>query len=228
MVSFPLRCSSTSSNRGRRLVALLLLTVVACTTNPFTGETQVSKTAAGAAIGAAAGAGIGALAGRDRAKGALIGAGAGALAGGAVGAYMDVQEAKLREQLRGTGVGVTRVGDSLVLNMPGNVTFETNSADIKPSFYDVLNSVGLVLKEYPKTIIEIMGHTDDTGSDAYNQGLSERRAEAVGQYLVAQQIDRRRILTQGFGERFPIAGNDTPEGRQSNRRVELRLVPLTA
>jgi len=216
------------SNRVIAVLVTLLSFVVACTTNPYTGERQVSKTATGAVIGAAGGAAIGALAGRNRAKGALIGAGAGALAGGAVGAYMDIQEAKLRERLRGTGVSVTRVGDDLILNMPGNVTFETDRADIRAGFYEILNSVTLVLKEYDKTIIEVMGHTDSTGSAAYNQGLSERRASSVGRYLIAQGIDSRRVLTQGFGKNFPIASNDTADGRQQNRRVELRLVPLTA
>jgi len=210
------------------LAALLATSLGACTTNPYTGESQISKTAIGAVLGSAAGAGIGALAGRDRAKGALIGAGVGALAGGAVGAYMDVQEAKLRQRLAGTGVSVTRYGNELILNMPGNVTFETNRAELRSSFFDVLNSVGLVLQEYDKTIIEVMGHTDSTGDDAYNQTLSEGRARNVGEYLIAQGIDRRRVLTQGFGESHPVAPNDTPDGRQANRRVELRLVPLTA
>ena len=212
-----------------RLCALgLAAALFGCTTNPYTGESQVSKTAIGAVLGSAAGAGVGALADRNRARGALIGAGVGALAGGAVGAYMDVQEAKLRERLAGTGVSVTRYGNDLVLNMPGNVTFETDRADLKPSFFSVLNSVGLVLEEYDKTIIEVMGHTDSTGSDAYNQTLSEKRAQAVGQYLIAQGVDPRRVISQGFGESHPVASNDTPEGRQANRRVELRLVPLTA
>jgi outer membrane protein OmpA-like peptidoglycan-associated protein len=202
--------------------------LAACTTDPFTGEQQISKTAAGAAIGAATGAAIGALAGRKRAKAALIGAGVGALAGGAVGAYMDVQEAKLRERLRGTGVSVTRVGDDLILNMPGNVTFASDSAEIRSSFFPVLNSVSLVLDEYDKTIVEVLGHTDSTGSDSYNQSLSERRAGSVGAYLVAQGIDSRRVLSQGYGETHPVASNDTPDGRQQNRRVEIRLVPLTA
>jgi len=212
----------------------VLCTLAACTTDPFTGEKQLSKTAAGAMIGTAAGAAggaaIGAIAGggRGAAKGALIGAGVGVLSGGAVGAYMDVQEAKLREQLRGTGVSVTRVGDEVVLNLPGNVTFESNQTAIRPSFYAVLNSVSLVLKEYPKTIIEVTGHTDSTGSDSLNQTLSEQRAASVGSYLTAQGIDQRRVLTQGFGKRSPIADNATVEGRQTNRRVELRLAPLTA
>ncbi len=208
------------------LAALALLT--ACTTDPYTGQPQLSRTAIGAALGAAGGAGIGALAGRDRAKGALIGAGVGALAGGAVGAYMDVQEAKLRQRLAGTGVGVLRVGDELVLRMPGNVTFESNRVEVRSSFFEVLSSVGLVLKEYNKTLVEVSGHTDSTGSDVYNQTLSEKRARIVGDYLVAQGVDSRRILSQGLGERHPIANNGSPEGREQNRRVELRLVPLTA
>lgn len=218
----------TRSNRASAALVTSLFVVTACTTNPFTGEQQVSKTAIGAGVGAAGGAAIGALAGRGSAKAVLIGAGVGALAGGAVGVYMDAQEAKLRERLRGTGVSVTRAGDNLILNMPGHVTFETDRAEIRPGFYEILNSVGLVLKEYNKTIIEVMGHTDSTGSDAYNQSLSERRAASVGRYLVGQGIDGRRTLTQGFGERFPIASNETPDGRQQNRRVELRLVPITA
>ena len=222
-----------SGMRGWALLGLLCA-LTACTTDPYTGEKQLSKTAAGAMIGTAAGAAggaaIGAIAGggRGAAKGAMIGAGVGVLSGGAVGAYMDVQEAKLREQLRGTGVSVTRVGNEVVLNMPGNVTFETNQSAIRPNFYPVLNSVSLVLKEYSKTIIEVSGHTDSTGSDALNQTLSEQRATSVGSYLLAQGIDQRRLVTQGFGKRNPVADNATAEGRQANRRVELRLVPLTA
>lgn len=217
-------------NARRGLTFLILLCFAsACTTDPFTGERKLSKTAVGSFLGAATGAGIGALADkRKRARGALIGAGAGALAGGAVGFYMDRQEAKLRERLADTGVSVSRVGDELVLNMPGNITFQTNRADLKPSFYDVLNSVGLVLDEFDKTIIEVTGHTDSTGSAAYNKTLSEQRASSVAAYLAAQGVNRRRIITEGIGETMPVADNATPAGRQQNRRVELRLVPLTA
>jgi outer membrane protein OmpA-like peptidoglycan-associated protein len=140
---------------------------------------------------------------------------------------MDRQEAKLRERLAGTGVSVKRVGDDIYLIMPGNLTFASDRAEIRGDFYGVLNSVVLVLNEFDKTIIEITGHTDSTGSDAYNQQLSENRARSVGAYFTAQQVLPARIVTEGFGERFPIAGNDTPDGRQQNRRVELRLVPLT-
>jgi outer membrane protein OmpA-like peptidoglycan-associated protein len=111
--------------------------------------------------------------------------------------------------------------------MPGNITFQTNSADINANFYSVLNSVVLVLNEYNKTLVDVMGHTDSTGTDAINQPLSERRAASVGQYLISQGIDSRRVATQGFGKTRPIASNDTPEGRSQNRRVELQLVPLT-
>src|SRR5262245_6315862 len=217
----------------RRACAVLGLVsfLAACTTDPFTGESKLSNTAKGAmigtAIGAAGGAAIGALSGRKAAKGALIGAGVGALSGTAVGAYMDVQESKLRQELAGTGRTVTRDGDNRSLNRPGNVTFGTNQSAILPSFYPVLNSVGLVLKEYPKTIIEVMGHTDSTGSDSLNNALSNDRAASVASYLGAQGIDQRRLLSQGFGKRNPIADNSTAEGRQANRRVELRLVPIT-
>lgn len=224
------------SNRVAAFLTIpaLIAFSAACTTDPYTGERQVSRTAIGAGIGTAAGAAggaaIGAIAGggRGAAKGALIGAGVGVLSGAAVGGYMDYQEAKLRKELAGTGVSVTRAGNEIVLNMPGNVTFDTDRAEIRPDFYPVLNSVVKVLKEYDKTIIEVSGFTDSTGSDQYNQTLSQRRADAVGGYLKGQGLIPARVLTEGFGEQRPIASNDTPTGRQENRRVELRLVPLTA
>jgi outer membrane protein OmpA-like peptidoglycan-associated protein len=200
----------------------------ACVTDPYTGEKKVSKTATGAAIGGAAGAAIGAATGGNRGERAAIGAAAGVLAGGAVGAYMDHQESKLREQLQGTGVSVTRAGDDLILNMPGNITFEVNQADIRSDFYDVLNSVVLVVKEFDKTIIETSGYTDSTGSDSYNQTLSERRADSVGGYFKSQGVVAGRVVTKGFGKRYPIASNDTPDGRERNRRVQLKLVPITS
>jgi outer membrane protein OmpA-like peptidoglycan-associated protein len=216
---------TTYSIGGVLLVSLLL---GACqTTNPYTGQQQTTNTAKGAGIGAAAGAVIGALAGGSR-KSALIGAGVGVLAGGAVGNYMDKQEAQLRQQLQGTGVSVTRNGDNLILNMPGNVTFATNQSDVNASFYPVLNSVALVLKQYEKTMIDVVGHTDSTGSMQLNMQLSQARAASVGMYLQNQGILAQRIQTQGVGPQYPIASNDTPEGRAQNRRVELILRPLTA
>ena len=141
--------------------------------------------------------------------------------------YMDKQEDKLREQLRGTGVSVTRNGDNIHLNMPGNITFAHDSANVNSSFYPVLNSVTLVLKEFEKTLIQVAGYTDSTGAAEYNQKLSERRAESVGDYFVAQGITPVRVQTFGMGENDPVASNDTPEGRQQNRRVVLVLVPHT-
>jgi len=204
------------------LISLLLL--FSCVTDPYTGERKMAKTGMGAGIGALAGAGIGALAGGS--KGAMIGAGIGALSGGAVGYYMDRQETKMREQLQGTGVSVTREGDNLILNMPGDITFATDQSDIKPGFYDVLNSVVLVLKEFEKTSIHITGYTDSTGSLEYNITLSEKRAQSVASYLQSQQIHPARIVTQGKGPQNPVASNDTVAGRARNRRVELILVPL--
>ena len=200
------------------------------TTNPYTGEQQTSKAAKGAGIGAAAGAVVGLITGDDskeRKERALIGAGVGALAGGSVGYYMDVQEAKLRQQLQGTGVSVTRMGDNITLNMPGNITFKTDSADLNSSFFSVLDSVSLVLKEYEKTIVEVAGHTDSTGSDQYNQALSERRAQTVATYLGGKGVMQQRMITIGAGEGRPVATNDTADGRQLNRRVELTLTPIT-
>jgi len=209
-------------------VATGLALLAACVTDPYTGEQKISKAATGAVIGGATGAAIGAATGGDRGKRAAIGAAAGVLAGGAVGAYMDHQESKLREQLQGTGVSVTRAGDDLILNMPGNITFKVDRDDIRSGFYDVLNSVVLVVQEFDKTVIEISGYTDSTGADSYNQELSERRAGSVGSYFKAQGVVPGRVVTKGFGERYPVADNDSAAGRERNRRVELRLMPITS
>ncbi|MEQ1803172.1 MAG: OmpA family protein [Gammaproteobacteria bacterium] len=216
-----------------RPVALALgatVLVAGCMTyDPYTGEKEVSKTTSGAAIGAAAGAAIGLITGdssSERKRRAIQLGVAGGLAGGAVGNYMDRQEAKLRAQLQGTGVSVTRSGDNIILNMPGNVTFQTNSADINAGFYQVLNSVALVLKEFDKTVVDVAGHADSTGDDAMNMDLSQRRATSVSSYLGAQGVSAQRLITVGYGESRPIASNDTAEGRQQNRRVEITLQPV--
>jgi outer membrane protein OmpA-like peptidoglycan-associated protein len=205
--------------------------LTACTSNPFTGEQQVSKTAigagTGAALGAAAGAILGATTSLSTRKAALIGAGLGALAGGGVGVYMDNQESKLRERLRNTGVSVTRVGDSIVLNMPSNITFDSNHAEIKPQFYDTLNSVTEVFQEYKQTLIDVVGHTDSDGADDFNYDLSRRRAAAVAQYMSSQNLDPNRFSVEGHGERDPIASNATASGKAQNRRVEITILPLT-
>jgi outer membrane protein OmpA-like peptidoglycan-associated protein len=215
-------------NRKIIAVAAAAALLGACTTDPFTGQQQVSKTAAGAGIGALAGAGVGLLAGGDDRRNALIGAGIGALAGGGIGLYMDRQEAKLRAQLQGTGVSVTRVGDQIILNMPSNITFPTDEDQVLAGFYPTLSSVALVLKEYNQTLVDVYGHTDDTGSDTYNQGLSQRRAMSVANFLSGQGVDGRRFVVTGFGETRPIASNANAAGKAQNRRVEIQLTPLRA
>jgi outer membrane protein OmpA-like peptidoglycan-associated protein len=204
----------------------------ACTTlDPYTREEQTSHAQKQAIYGAAAGAVAGLITGdssMERKKRALVGAGIGALAGAGVGAYMDRQEAELRKELERTGVSVHRNGDQITLNMPGNITFATDSADLNAGFFDVLNSVGKVVNEFGQTVIEVAGHTDSTGSTDYNQQLSEKRANAVAAYLKTRSVRADRIITVGAGETHPVATNDTPAGRQQNRRVELTLVPLTA
>ncbi len=205
--------------------------LTACTTNPYTGEQQVSKgllgAGTGAALGGAAGALIGATTSVKTRKAALIGAGIGALAGGGVGVYMDNQEAKLRQRLQNSGVSVTRVGDSIVLNMPSNITFDSAESDVKPQFYDTLNSVAVVFQEYDKTLIDVAGHTDSDGSDDFNYDLSRQRAASVARYLTSQQLDRNRFSVDGRGEREPIASNASASGKQQNRRVEITIQPIT-
>jgi outer membrane protein OmpA-like peptidoglycan-associated protein len=210
------------------VVVAALVAVAGCeTVNPYTRETQTSKAAKGAGIGAAAGAVVGLLTKGDKLQNALIGAGVGALAGGGVGYYMDVQEAKLRQRLEGTGVSVTRMGDNITLNMPSNITFALNSSDLNGQFFNALDGVSMVLKEYDKTVIEVAGHTDSSGSDQYNQALSERRAQAVAGYLSSHGVKTQRLITIGAGEGHPVASNDSEQGRASNRRVELTIVPVT-
>lgn len=207
-------------------LAVLASFLAACTTtNPYTGEQQVSKTAGGAAIGALAGAGVGLLAGGDDRRNALIGAGVGALAGGMIGNVMDQQEAELRQQLQGTGVSVTRTGNQIILNMPSNITFQSDQDAISTAFYPTLNSVALVLNKYNQTLVDILGHTDSTGDDQYNLDLSQRRAFSVSTYLSSQRVDGRRFRVQGMGEGQPIASNSTSAGRAQNRRVEIIIRP---
>lgn len=221
------------SKRVSRISMMFLAAVLVAgceTINPYTGETQTSKATKGALIGAAAGAVVGLVTGDnavERRQHALIGAGIGALAGGGIGYYMDVQEAKLRQKMAGTGVSVTRVGDNITLNMPGNITFETASSNLNGDFFRVLDGVSEVTKEFEKTLIEVAGHTDSRGSTDYNQALSEQRADAVARYLESQGVMPLRIIAVGLGEDMPVANNSTSAGQLLNRRVELTLVPIT-
>lgn len=214
----------------RRLGILALsFSLAACTTlDPYTGEQKVGNSAKGAGIGAIVGAAVGAATAskNDRDKAILTGAAVGAAAGGGIGYYMDKQEKALRDRLVGSGVQVQREGDNLRLIMPGNITFQTDSAQIRGNFYDVLDSVAIVLAEFKDTSILVAGHTDSVGNDNYNQGLSERRAYSVKNYLSSGGVAAGRIQAIGFGERHPVADNSTAAGREQNRRVELELEPL--
>jgi outer membrane protein OmpA-like peptidoglycan-associated protein len=207
------------------LCAALLLAACAPMQQAATSP-DYEKTRRGAAIGAAVGVVAGLLSKGDKLDNALIGAAIGGLAGGAIGNYQDRQEAKLRAQLAGTGVDVVRQGDNITLDMPGSITFATNSADLSSNFYSVLDKVSATLGEYDQTVIEVAGHTDSTGPRDFNMGLSERRARSVAAYLSSRGVSSKRLLTVGAGPDHPIASNATPEGRQQNRRVELTIVPV--
>ncbi len=218
----------TSSSSTLTALAATLALLAGCTNNPYTGEREAGKAGIYGGIGAVSGAVIGAATSskKDRAKGALIGAAVGGAAGGGYGYYVDTQEAKLRQTLQGTGVQVQREGDNLTLVMPGNITFASNSADISSSFYPTLNSLVQVFKEFNKNGIDIVGHTDSTGSQQLNQDLSNRRARSVAAYLESNGVPASRISSFGAGSSQPIASNDTTAGRAQNRRVEINLRPL--
>ena len=208
---------------------LSLVTTAACTTDPETGERRISKTAIGGIGGALGGYLLGDLVGgrHDRTE-KILGAGIGAVAGAGAGYYMDQQEKKLRERTAGTGIDVERQGDQLVLNMPGDVTFDLNSAVVKSQFRSALDSVASTLSEYPSTFIDVYGHTDSQGSDSYNQGLSERRASSVADYLSSRGVNRARMATMGYGEsQLKCAPERSEADYQCNRRVEIRIAPVT-
>lgn len=213
------------------LTALALggtLLASACTTDPYTGQQKVGMTAVGAVLGAAGGYLLGDVIGgrHDRAE-RIIGAGIGAVAGGAVGRYMDQQEAQLRRQTAGTGIDVIRQGDDLLLRMPSGITFDYDRYDIKPEFRATLDEVARTLQSYNQTYVDVLGHTDTTGTDTYNLGLSQRRAQAVADYLAARGVSPARMATRGFGESQPLYNpDDTEAKRAANRRVEIKIVPV--
>jgi len=217
--------------RRNAIIALALsgaMGTAACTTDPYTGQRTVNRTAVGIIGGAVGGYLLGDLVGGDHDRNAkVIGAGIGAIAGGAVGNYMDQQEAQLRRQTAGTGVDVIRAGDELILRMPAGITFAVDSYALQPGVQSTLNEVGRTLVSYDQTYIDVLGHTDSTGSEAYNQTLSQRRAQSVADYLASRGVARARMGIRGYGETQPISSNETDEGRSQNRRVEIKVVPIT-
>lgn len=198
----------------------------ACAQQP--GQTGLDRNIGlGAALGAAIGGGLGTLAGGDDRRNALIGAGIGALAGAAVGDYLNRQQAQLEQDLAGTGATIVNTGDQLLVNLPAGVTFDFDSAVVRPEFIPALNDVANTLRQFQQSYVDVVGHTDNVGSAAYNQTLSERRAQSVANVLINRGVQPQRIITSGMGFTQPVASNATPEGRARNRRVELRITPLT-
>jgi outer membrane protein OmpA-like peptidoglycan-associated protein len=204
------------------------LFTTACTTDPYTGQRTINRTAVGILGGAVGGYLLGDLVGGNHDRNAkVIGVGIGAIAGGAVGNYMDRQEADLRRQTAGTGVDVIRSGDELILRMPAGITFPVDSYALQPGVQGTLTEVAQTLVSYNQTYVDVLGHTDSTGSDAYNQTLSEHRAQSVADYLASRGVARARMGIHGYGESQPIASNDTDVGRGQNSRVEIKVVPVT-
>jgi outer membrane protein OmpA-like peptidoglycan-associated protein len=214
---------TTSTTRFLAGLALSLVTVACSTINPYTGQQQTSNAVKYGAIGGVVCGLIGAAESGQRARNAALGCGA---IGAGIGAYMDAQEAELREQLAGTGVQVQRNGDQLNLIMPGNVTFNTNEFVVRTEFFPVLDSVAQVLYKFTDTRLFVTGHTDSTGAADYNYNLSNRRATSVANYLASRGVEQSRLISQGMGPDQPIATNDTEAGRAQNRRVELSIVAV--
>jgi outer membrane protein OmpA-like peptidoglycan-associated protein len=199
-----------------------------CVTDPETGDRRISRPAGTAAAGAGAGALLGALlGGRNNRAEVLIGAGVGAIAGGAVGSYMDRQARELKQRTAGSGIEVEQRGDEIAIKLPSGIAFDTNESSVRPDMRPALDQVAKTLASYQSTFIDVTGHTDSTGGDAINQPLSDRRASAVADYLQYQGVQRARMATRGYGAQMPVATNDTDAGRAQNRRVEIRLSPVT-
>lgn len=208
-------------------VAALSLLTAGCVTDPNTGEKKISRTAIGGVGGVVVGGLLGGLIGGK--TGRIVGAGIGGVAGAAVGYTMDKQIKELKEQTAGSGVDVTETdnGQAILVNLPDGVTFDVGSSTLKPEFRATLDKVAESLIQYPDSLVDVYGHTDSTGSDAFNQTLSENRARTVMNYLITKGVPAARLRSQGFGETMPVADNGTAEGRTRNRRVEIKIVPVT-
>ncbi|WP_367115650.1 OmpA family protein [Thiohalocapsa sp.] len=225
-----------SARGGAVFLVAASMVVAGCATDEFGNRRPLTESEAGVAIGAAAGAAAGALLGSrsaDAGKGALIGAVGGAIAGGLVGSYMERQrkdfERALADEIARGDIRIEELPNhGLLVGMTSSTAFDVDSAEIKPGFYSTMDKISAIVNKYGKTRLDIAGHTDDTGSDAYNQALSERRAGAVESYLLAEQVIPQRLSSAGYGELRPIATNDTDYGRTLNRRVEISIEPIVA
>jgi outer membrane protein OmpA-like peptidoglycan-associated protein len=215
----------------RFVIAVLALTIAGCAADgsmPTMGHRET-----GTLIGAAGGAVIGAIAyDRNRTKGALVGAVGGALAGGVVGRYMDDQKRDLEKNLAAEiKAGQARIdklpNDAVRITMTNQTAFDTDSSDIKPGFHTTMDKLADVVVRYGKTSLTVVGHTDNVGSDTYNQRLSERRAHSVARYLESKRVNSMRLAIAGKGETQPVASNSSDNGRQANRRVEIYVEPVT-
>lgn len=203
---------------------MALVTVSACVTDPNTGERKVSRTAIGGAGGAGLGYLLGSVIGGSTAR--ILGAGIGGVAGGAIGYQKDKQIRELRESTAGSGIDVTESGDGILLNLP-DVTFAVDSTEISPAFQSALSRVAQSMIQYPDSLVDVYGHTDSTGSDQYNLDLSQRRADAVSRYLISRGVSSARLQAKGMGESYPVADNATADGRSKNRRVEVKITPVS-
>lgn len=212
-------------NKTLLIMGISSVLLTACVTDPYTGQTSIANSAKGAGIGAVVGGAAGTAFGGNDLQNAGWGALAGGAVGAAVGAYMDHQQEQMQQSLKGTGIEVQRTAENtLNLTMPSSITFGFNSAQLTPDAQNALNSVANVLNQYPASTINVTGHTDDTGSDEYNQKLSEQRAASVAAYLGQHNVAYNRLSQQGMGERMPKFPNTDENNRSQNRRVELAII----
>jgi outer membrane protein OmpA-like peptidoglycan-associated protein len=206
--------------RTTTLLGAALIGLAACSE----GDGTYEQTNTGALVGAGVGAALGQLIGGDR-EATIIGAAVGAGVGGAIGNELEKQEDALRRDIGGSGAQIINTGGRLVVRLPEAITFAVDSAEVRGSIQDDLFAVARNLQQYPNNTVQVIGHTDSSGSDAYNQTLSERRARAVANILLAGGVPSSRVVAFGVGESQPIASNESADGRQANRRVEIIITP---
>lgn len=223
------------SRIGMIILITTAMTLTACATDEYGRSRPMTDSEKGALFGALGGAVLGAVAGskENRNRNVLLGAIGGGIAGGVVGNYMDKQKKDFERQLaaeRDNGIIIIEKlpGDALRVTMTAQSAFDVDSAQIKPSFNSTMDKISNIVNQYGKTTIDVVGHTDNTGSQKHNQELSERRAQSVAQYFLAKNVHRERLRVEGAGENQPRADNKTTVGRAQNRRVEINIIPVVA